>query len=122
MGVPVPSDALPTPSSPTDPDIVQVPVETTVGASFVISEAKINEGWSLEPNPLGLAIENMTADSPGKSLDGLPVMFDLVFLDGETELDSTFCTLGEGSAPIKVICLPVSEDAGKATKVRATTF
>lgn len=96
MGVPVPSDSLPTPTSPTDPDIVQAPVEAAVGAGFVISEAKINEGWTLEPNPLGLAIENMTADSPGKSLDGLPVMFDLVFLDGDTELETTFCTLGRG--------------------------
>lgn len=112
---------LPSGIDPTAPGGTDNPVEATIGAGFTLGESTIASGWTVDTSSVpGLAgISNMKATSTKAS--GLPLLFNVDFIKGGSQIGSTLCTAESSTSGADVSCIPFSADAASATSVKITT-
>jgi hypothetical protein len=122
----LPTD-LPT-TLPTDlPTLPSVPgqgetVTAGIGEAFALGGVTVQPGWEVSEGTLGFRTVTMSAVPEEQST--VPLLFNLTFLEGETELGSTVCTvpMGTPGEATDVGCVPLRADVDAADSVRAAGF
>lgn len=97
-------------------------VEAGFGEEFTLAGVTIASGWTVEDLTLGFSSVTMQA-TVGE--DGtVPLLFDIVFFEGDTDVTRTTCTVPPGTTggTVDVTCVPVRGFADGVDRIRAVTM
>lgn len=91
-----------------------------IGEEFTLAGATIQPGWTVEEVTLGFASVTMSA-VPGEA-GSVPLIFELVFFEGDTDVTRTTCSvpLEPVGEPVDVVCVPVRGFTDAVDRIQAT--
>ena len=91
-----------------------------IGEEFTLGPATIQAGWTVDGVTLGFSAITMTA-VPSET-NSLPLIFEIVFFEGDTDITRTTCTapLEPVGESVDVACVPVRGFTDAVDRIEAT--
>lgn len=95
-------------------------VDVALGEEFSIGGATIQAGWLLEDLTLGF--KNVTMTAVPDEASTVPLLFNIAFLEGDSQVANTVCTvpMETPGEPVEVACVPVRGDVNRADSARVS--
>lgn len=93
--------------------------DAALGDEFTLGPVTVQSGWTVDEVALGFAAVTMSAVSSESG--SVPLIFDLVFFEGDTDTTRTTCTvpLEPVGEPVDVACVPVRGYTDGVDRVQA---